>query len=295
MDVIDSFLNLVAPSFTFFFLALFLPAYWSLKFFLCTLNSIFAENLSGKVVLVTGASSGIGQHLAYEYGKRCARLALSARRENALQEVAERAREFVSPDVIIIHSDVSNVEDCSRMVDDTVNHFGRLDHLVNNEGVTTSKLFQEETDIKLDTLYGNKLVGINSWLPAPKRSVYNASKAAVTCMYETLRVEVGSEISITIVSSGYKESEATKGKFVMGRGKVEVDQDLRDVEVSAVPVGSASECAKVIVKSVARGERLMHMTGDSAKEAYSKKILDSFGAKNVFYQSSIQTSDVKTD
>ncbi|KAK4264542.1 hypothetical protein QN277_025702 [Acacia crassicarpa] len=347
MDVINSFLNIAAPPFTFFFLALFLPVYWSLKFFLCTLNSIFAENLAGKVVLITGASSGIGEHLAYEYGKRGARLALSARRENALREVADRAREFGSPDVIIIHSDVSNVEDCSRMVEDTVNHFGRLDHLVNNAGITTSKLFQEETDITnlrpiMETnFWGSvyttrsalphlkksrgKIVvisSVDSWMPAPRRNIYSASKAALLSMYESLRVEVGTEIGITIVTPGYIESEMTKGKFLMGEGRVEVDQELRDVEVSAVPVGSASECAKAIVKSVARGERcltvpgwfkmlyvmkvlcpelvewglrLMYVTGDSAKEAYSKKILDATGAKTVLYQTSIQTPDVKTD
>ncbi|XP_028765465.1 11-beta-hydroxysteroid dehydrogenase 1B-like [Neltuma alba] len=347
MDLIHGFLNLVAPPFTFFSLALFLPAYWTLKFFLCTLNSIFAENLAGKVVLITGASSGIGEHLAYEYGKKGARLALSARRENALREVADRARDFGSPDVIIIHADVSKVEDCARMIDETVNHFGKLDHLVNNAAVATSKLFQEETDITnlrpimetnfwgsvyttrfalphLKTSRGKIVVmsSVDSWMPAPRRNVYSASKAALVSMYETLRVEVGSDIGITIVTPGYIESEITKGKYLMGEGRVEVDQDLRDVEVSAVPVGSASGCAEAIVKSVARGDRyltvpgwfrmsyvvkvlcpelvewglrLMYMSGDSAKEALSKKILDATEAKNVLYQSSIQNPDVKTD
>lgn len=94
------------------------------------------------------------------------------------------------------------------------------------------------------------------------------------------------------------------------------------VEISATPVGSASGCAKEIVKSVARGDRylivpgwfrmwyvvkvfcpelvewasrFMYMTSDSAKEPLSKKILDATGAKNVLYPPSIQTPDVKTD
>ncbi|XP_054804464.1 11-beta-hydroxysteroid dehydrogenase A-like [Prosopis cineraria] len=347
MDLIHTFLNLVAPPFTFFSLALLLPAYWALKFFLCTLNSIFAENPAGKVVLITGASSGIGEYLAYEYGKRGARLALSARRENALGEVADRARDCGSPDVIIISADVSKVEDCSRMVDETVSHFGRLDHLVNNAAITTSNLFQEVNDITnlrpimetnfwgsvyttrfaLPHLKNSKgkivvMSSVDAWMPAPRRNVYSASKAALISMYETLRVEVGSEIGITIVTPGYIESEITKGKYLMGDGRVEVDQDLRDVEVSAVAVGSASGCAREIVKSVARGDRyltvpswfrvtclvkalcpelvewglrFMYMSGDSTMEAYSKKILDASRAKNVLYPSSIQTPDVKTD
>lgn len=65
------------------------------------------------------------QHLAYEYAKRGAKLALSARRETALREVAERARGLGSPDVIIMRADVSKVEDCNRLVDETLNYFGR--------------------------------------------------------------------------------------------------------------------------------------------------------------------------
>lgn len=61
MDLIHSFLNLVAPPFTFFSLCLFLPPYLSYKFFISLLGIIFSENLEGKVVLITGASSGIGE------------------------------------------------------------------------------------------------------------------------------------------------------------------------------------------------------------------------------------------
>lgn len=86
----------------------------------------------------------------------------------------------------------------------------------------------------------------DSWMPAvaPRRNVYNASKAAMVSLFETLRVEVGSEVGITIVTPGYIESEITKGKFLIpnegGGGKMGVDQDIRDVEVSAMPVGSVS-------------------------------------------------------
>ncbi|KAF7838791.1 11-beta-hydroxysteroid dehydrogenase 1B-like [Senna tora] len=349
MDLIHTFLNLVAPPFTFFSLCLFLPPYWALKFLLSTINSIFPENLSGKVVLITGASSGIGEHLAYEYAKRGALLALCARRENALREIADKARDCGSPDVIIILADVSKVEDCMRMLDETVNHFGRLDHLVNNAAISTSNLFEEVTDITVlrpimetnfwGSVYATrfalphlkkskgKIVAMSSadsWMPAPRRNVYNASKAAIVSMYETLRVEVGSEVGITIVTPGYIESEFTKGKFLTAQGKVEVDQDLRDVEVSAMPVGSASGCARAVVNSVARGDRYLttpswfritylfkllcpelvewsfrfwylSRAGRSPNESLSKKVLDASGAKSVLYPSSINTPDVKTD
>jgi NAD(P)-dependent dehydrogenase (short-subunit alcohol dehydrogenase family) len=63
------------------------------------------------------------KHLAYEYGKRGARLALVARRENRLKEVASKAKSFGSPEVITIPADVSCVQDCKRFVDLTFNHF----------------------------------------------------------------------------------------------------------------------------------------------------------------------------
>lgn len=125
MDLINSFLNLVAPPFTFFTLLFLFPPYYGFKLFLSTLRSLFPEDVAGKVVLITGASSGIGEHLAYEYASRGACLAIAARREDRLQQVAEAARYLGSPAVISIAADVSNVDDCRRMVHQTVDYFGR--------------------------------------------------------------------------------------------------------------------------------------------------------------------------
>lgn len=61
MEIINSFLNLVAPFFTFISLAFFLPPYVVLNYFLTFLRTLFSENVAGKVVLITGASSGIGE------------------------------------------------------------------------------------------------------------------------------------------------------------------------------------------------------------------------------------------
>jgi hypothetical protein len=61
MEVIHKLLNIVAPPFTFFSLCLFLPPFWFYKLFLSILSSIFSENVAGKVVVITGASSGIGE------------------------------------------------------------------------------------------------------------------------------------------------------------------------------------------------------------------------------------------
>ncbi|XP_021970074.2 11-beta-hydroxysteroid dehydrogenase 1A isoform X1 [Helianthus annuus] len=93
--------------------------------------------MSGKVVLITGASSGLGELIAYEYAKLGAYLAIIARNkpESRLEQVAHRARELGSPDVLFVFADVSKVDECRMFVDETVKHFGRLDHLVCNAGI----------------------------------------------------------------------------------------------------------------------------------------------------------------
>lgn len=107
-----------------------------------------------------------------------------------------------------------------------------------------------------------------------------ASKAALTAFFDTLRIELGSEVKITIVTPGFIESEITQGKFLQRDGNMEVQQDMRDVSklvllcivncnnkpdhfiieqvhVSAIPVGSASGCAQAIVNSASKGDRYL--------------------------------------
>jgi NAD(P)-dependent dehydrogenase (short-subunit alcohol dehydrogenase family) len=73
---------------------------------------------------------GFCKYLAYEYARRGACLALSARREERLRAVADKARELGSPDVIVIATDISKVEDCERFVNEAMNHFGKCKDLL---------------------------------------------------------------------------------------------------------------------------------------------------------------------
>ncbi len=65
------------------------------------------------------------KHVAYEYARRGARLALVARREDRLRAVADKARKLGSPKVVVVCADVSKVEECKRFVDEALNHFGQ--------------------------------------------------------------------------------------------------------------------------------------------------------------------------
>uniref|UniRef100_A0A7N2LSC4 11-beta-hydroxysteroid dehydrogenase-like 4A n=1 Tax=Quercus lobata TaxID=97700 RepID=A0A7N2LSC4_QUELO len=142
MDLLHKFLNIVLLPITLTVLLLFMPPFLFLKFLWSLKRSIYRENVAAKVILITGASSGIGEYVAYEYAKRGARLALVARREDRLQAVADRARKLGSPEVVMVRADVSKVEECKQFVNEIVNYFGRLDHLVNNAGVAQIRLFE---------------------------------------------------------------------------------------------------------------------------------------------------------
>ncbi|EXB25268.1 Dehydrogenase/reductase SDR family protein 7-like protein [Morus notabilis] len=275
MDLIHKFLNLVLPPAALIAILVFLPPFLIYKLFKHFTNLFKpTENLAGKVVLITGGSSGIGEHLAYEYARRGASLALVARREERLKAVATKAVGLGSPDAIVICADVSEVEDCKRLVDETMDHFGQLDHLVNNAGVLQVSLFEDSTQLSairsimdinfwgsvyctqfavphLRKAKGKIVVTSSSgaWYSPPRLSVYNASKAAQISFFETLKSEYGSDVGITIVTPGLVESEMTGDQFWSKSG------------IKGIPVESAEGCAKAIVDSACRGD--MYLTEPS--------------------------------
>ncbi|GKC73863.1 11-beta-hydroxysteroid dehydrogenase-like protein 2, partial [Tanacetum coccineum] len=233
--------------------------------------SLFPENLAGKVVIITGASSGIGEHLAYEYAKHGACLALVARRKELLVAVAEKAEELGSPKAIVIKADVSSLGDCKTIVDETIKHFGKLDCLINNAGIAIVGLFEEQkfltdhistmdvnfwgsvnvTHFALPHLRKSKgrIVVIGScggWFCTPKVSVYNASKVAQQSFFETLRIEVAPDIGITMVTPG-----------IISTPLAERDCFLYQTSLDKMPLQSAEGCAKAIVNSARRGDEYL--------------------------------------
>ena len=109
--------------------------------------------MKGKVVVITGASSGIGWALAKEFCGRGAKLALGARRVELLNELT---LELKSPDVLCVPTDVSKEIDCKNLIEQTIEKYGRIDILINNAGISMRALFK---DMDLEVMH--RLMDVN--------------------------------------------------------------------------------------------------------------------------------------
>lgn len=113
--------------------------------------------LNDKVVVITGGNSGVGEATAKLFAKEGATVVISARRVEALEKVAKEI-EALGGTVLSVPTDISKVEDCERLINLTVEKFGRIDVLVNNAGVldTGLKAIDKFLDSDLD-----KVIDIN--------------------------------------------------------------------------------------------------------------------------------------
>ncbi|KAK1371031.1 11-beta-hydroxysteroid dehydrogenase-like 5 [Heracleum sosnowskyi] len=277
MDLFNSFLDFVVPPASLVMLAFAWPTLCFVNTCEWIYNTYFnPSDMEDKVVIITGASSGIGEQIAYEYAKRRAKLVLVARREFRLRGIAENARLLGANHVLIIAADVVKEEDCRRFVNETVRIYGRVDHLVNAASLGHTFYFEEATDtsvfpILMDiNFWGNvyptyvalphlkqsngRIVvnaSVENWLPLPRMSLYSAAKAALINFYETLRLEVKDEVAITIATHGWIGTEMTGGKFLLEEGAEMQWKEEREVNASG---GAVEEFARMIVSGACRGD-----------------------------------------
>ncbi|XP_022141820.1 11-beta-hydroxysteroid dehydrogenase-like 5 [Momordica charantia] len=275
MELINSFLNLVVPPASLVLLAFSWPALSFINACEWIYSSLNSEVMLDKVVIITGASSGIGEQIAYEYAKRGANLMLVARRENRLRVISENARLMGAKRVLVMAADVVKEDDCRRFVSEAVNFFGRVDHLVNTASLGHTFYFDEVTDTSIFphlmdiNFWGNVYptlvalpylrqtngrvivnASVETWLPLPRMSLYSAAKAALVNFYETLRFEVRDDVGITIATHGWIGSEMTRGKFMVEEGAEMQWKEEREVQASGSAV---EEFARLIVSGACRG------------------------------------------
>jgi NAD(P)-dependent dehydrogenase (short-subunit alcohol dehydrogenase family) len=232
-----------------------------------------------RVVIVTGASQGIGRALCLELAPQQPRLVLAARDAPALEAVAAECRAR-GASCLVVPTDVADEAACRALVARTLECFSGVDVLVNNAGIGMLARFEDVTDLALyervmrvdflgsvyptfhalphlkrsrgQVVVVSSLAGLTG---VPTRTAYAAAKHAQIGFFDSLRVELRETgVSVTVVAPSFVQSEIRRRSL---------GPDGRTVAVSPVREGevmSAAECARRIVRAMERRQRMLVMT-----------------------------------
>ena len=247
------------------------------------------------VVVITGASKGIGAELAFQLARLGAQLALAARDSAALETVAAECRRLGAT-VVAIPTDVADEGACRRLVEQTVARFGRLDTLINNAGATMWARVDEIRDLGMlarimqvnymgavyCTAYAlphlkasrGRIVGVASLTAltgVPTRSGYAASKHAMRGFFDSLRIELdGSGVTVTMIYPGF---------VATGIRENATGPDGKPVAVNPLDPNltmSPGECARQIIAATRRRSRALVMTSRGKFAQWAKLIAPRF-------------------
>ncbi len=231
------------------------------------------KNFKDKVVVITGASSGIGKATSYEFAHHGAKIVLVARRMERLVEI-EHDLKSSGHTALSIAADVSQEEDCKQMVQQVISHYGGLDILINNAGISMRAKFLD-VDLKVirrlmdvnfwGTVYCTKyalpyllerkgvLVGVSSiagFHGLPGRTGYSASKFAMHGFLETVRIEhLKDGLHVMVIAPGFTASEVRTHALVAD-GRTQGETPRKEQKMM-----SAERVARILVRSIKRNKR----------------------------------------
>ena len=251
------------------------------------------ESIKGKVVWITGASSGIGEALAYELSQKNCKLILSARNVQALELVKSKC---ATVEVVILPFDLADFGKAKDNVEKAVAAFGKIDILVNNGGVSQRSLIVE-TDFGVD----KKLIEVDylgtvaltkALLPhfiknknghfvtitslmgkfgSPYRSGYCGAKHALHGFFDVLRMEhYKDSLNVTLICPGFVQTNVAKNALI-GNGSSQNQED--EATKNGMPV---AVFAKKFVKAVESNKFEVYIGGKEVLGIYLKRFFPKF-------------------
>lgn len=248
-------------------------------------------SFNNKVVIITGASSGIGEAMAYVFDQQGAKVVLAARNIEKLNAVAAK----LNNPHLIVQADVSIESHCKNLVEETLKIFNSIDVLINNAGITMRALFN---DAELDVI--KRLMDINFWgtvyctkyaLPhllktkgsvvgvssiagfkgLPGRTGYSASKFAMQGFLESLRIENHKTgLHVLIACPGYTASNI-RNAGLNKEGKAQGESPLEERRLM-----SAEEVANHILKATTKRKKYLVLTGLGKLTVWLNRFFPSF-------------------
>lgn len=253
-----------------------------------------------KVVLITGASSGIGRALAFAFGREGASIVICARKAESLQQVSSELEQAGITTLALV-ADVSLENDVKALIEQTIARFGRLDILINNAGIsmrsmlidTDPAVIQKVMDINfMGTVYATRyalpyivqtkgsIVGISSiagYRGLPVRAGYSASKFAMNGFLEAVRTELlHSGVHVLTACPGFTASNIRFSALDShGNAKGETMRDESNMM-------SAEECADHILRAVKSRKRELILTTQGKLTVFINKLFPGLADKLVY-------------
>ncbi len=266
------------------------------------------KNFHDKVVVITGASSGIGLALAYEFAARGACIVMGARNEETLRKVAADL-ESRGTRAAFAATDVTKESDCKRLIETAEKTFGRIDALICNAGISMRALFD---DVDPDVL--RRLMDVNFWgtvycvkyaLPwiqasrgsivgvssvaglhgLPARTGYSASKYAMTGFLDTIRIEnLKKGVHVMVACPGFTASNV-RFSALTADGSPQGETPRNEEKMM-----TSEEVARRIARGIVKHKRLLLMEFQGRATHLIKKFAPAF-LDRMFYNHMAQEPD----